>query len=239
MAIGSAPARAASIATASAVPPGPWAYRPTGTPEASRSRPIRSPAAAGSSAPAGSCSSTRSAPSSERRRARSTSPPPPGASLYTSPAYTSAPASRTAAIGPTRSSTSFSGSCRRKMSIPDSAAHRMKRRTRSASAGRGPTRNVPRNAITSGVDVRALSARIRSHGLSTARFTAPAKQPPPVTSSAAYPALSRSSARRRMCAVEMRPTNGSCDRSRIDVSTRRATSWLRLATGSARRACRP
>ena len=64
MAIGSAPARAASIATASAVPPGPWAYRPTGTPEASRSRPMRSPAAAGSSAPAGSCSSTRSAPSS-------------------------------------------------------------------------------------------------------------------------------------------------------------------------------
>ncbi len=53
MAIGSAPARAASIATASAVPPGPCAYRPTGTPEASRSRPISSPAAAGSSAPAG------------------------------------------------------------------------------------------------------------------------------------------------------------------------------------------
>ena len=74
MAIGSAPARAASIATASAVPPGPCAYRPTGTPEASRSRPISSPAAAGSSAPAGSCSSTRSTPSSERRRARSTSP---------------------------------------------------------------------------------------------------------------------------------------------------------------------
>ena len=79
-----------------------------------------------------------------------------------------APASRTAAIGPTRSSTSLSGSCRRKMSMPDSAAHRMKRRTRSASAGRGPTRNVPRSAITSGVRVRALSARMRSQGLSTA-----------------------------------------------------------------------
>ena len=36
---------------------------------------------------------------------------------------------------PARSSASLSGSCRRKMSMPDSAAQRMKRRTRSGAAG--------------------------------------------------------------------------------------------------------
>jgi hypothetical protein len=59
----------------------------------------------------------------------------------------------------------------------------MKRRTSSGWAGFMPTRNVPRSAITSGVfGARALMARIRSHGLSTARSTALLKQPPPETS---------------------------------------------------------
>ena len=69
--------------------------------------------------------------------------------------------------------------------MPDSAAHRMKRRTRSGAAGCEDTRKVPRSAITSGVRVaRSLIARMRSHGLSTPRLTAARKQPPPVTSSA-------------------------------------------------------
>ena len=69
--------------------------------------------------------------------------------------------------------------------MPDSAAQRMKRRTRSGAAGWDETRNVPRSAIASGVRVaRSLIARMRSQGLSTPRSTAARKQPPPVTSSA-------------------------------------------------------
>ncbi len=79
---------------------------------------------------------------------------------------------------------SLSGSCMRKTSMPDSAAHSTKRRTRSSAAGRPPTRNVPRSAIASGVRVRLRTARMRSHGLSRPRSTAVVKQPPPETSSA-------------------------------------------------------
>ena len=45
-----------------------------------------------------------------------------------------------------------------------------------------PTRNRPRSARPSGVVVRASIARMRSHGLSTARRTAESKTPPPETS---------------------------------------------------------
>ncbi len=63
--------------------------------------------------------------------------------------------------------------------MPLSAAEATKRRTKSTPTGRDPTRNLPRRAIASGVSVRALIARIRSHGLSTPRLTALSKQPPP------------------------------------------------------------
>jgi hypothetical protein len=81
-----------------------------------------------------------------------------------------------------RFSTSFSGSCRRKTSIPLSAAEATKRLTNSPPTGRDPTRKRPRSAIASGVSVRSFSARIRSHGLSTPRRTAVSKTPPPETS---------------------------------------------------------
>ena len=51
--------------------------------------------------------------------------------------------------------------------MPLSAADATKRRTMSPPTGRAPTRKRPRIAIASGVVVCALSARIRSHGLST------------------------------------------------------------------------
>ena len=66
--------------------------------------------------------------------------------------------------------------------MPFSAAEAMKRRMKSSSTGREPTRKRPRSASPSGVFVRALSARIRSHGLSMPRRTALSKQPPPETS---------------------------------------------------------
>ena len=71
--------------------------------------------------------------------------------------------------GFTRFETSFSGSSSRKTSIPLSAALATNRRAKSPPTGREPTRNLPRSAIPSGVLVRALSARIRSHGFSTPR----------------------------------------------------------------------
>ena len=77
---------------------------------------------------------------------------------------------------PCRFPASFSGSWRRNESIPLSAALAMNRRTRSSPTGREPTRNRPRTASMSGVFVRALIARIRSHGLSTPRRTAASKR---------------------------------------------------------------
>ncbi len=69
--------------------------------------------------------------------------------------------------------------------MPLSAALEMKRRTRSSLTGREPTRKRPRTAMPSGVRVRALSARIRSQGLSIPKRTALSKAPPPETSSIA------------------------------------------------------
>jgi hypothetical protein len=89
----------------------------------------------------------------------------------------------------------------------------------SALTGLEPTRNRPRSAIPSGVDVRAFSARIRSQGLSSPRRTAASKTPPPETSSCAKPAVSSSSASRSMSAVGTRPASGSCASRRIVVST--------------------
>ena len=77
----------------------------------------------------------------------------------------------------------------------------MKRRTKSAPTGREPTRKRPRSASPSGVVVRAFSARMRSHGLSTPRRTAVSKTPPPETSRYAKPAESSTSASRRSSAV--------------------------------------
>src|ERR671914_88922 len=90
-----------------------------------------------------------------------------------------------------RFETSFSGSCSRKTSTPFSAAEATKRRMKSAPTGREPTRKRPRSARPSGVVVRAFSARIRSHGLSTPRRTAESKTPPPETSRHAKPASAR------------------------------------------------
>src|SRR5260221_5092309 len=105
--------------------------------------------------------------------------------------------------------------------MPLWAALATNRRAKSPPTGREPTRKRPRNASASGVFVRDLSARIRSHGLSTPRRTAVSKTPPPETSKYAKPAPSRSSARRSRSAVGMRPASGSWLRTRIVVSTRR------------------
>ena len=75
--------------------------------------------------------------------------------------------------------------------MPLWAALATKRRAKSPPTGREPTRNRPRSASASGVVVRALSARIRSHGLSTPRRTALSKTPPPEISRYANPAWSR------------------------------------------------
>src|SRR5438094_8726479 len=122
-----------------------------------------------------------------------------------------------------RFETSFSGSCRRKTSIPLSAAEATKRRAKSLPTGREPTRKRPRSAIASGVVVRALRARIRSHGLSTPRRTAVSKTPPPETSRYAKPAESRVSASWSRSAVGIRPASGSWPSSRMVVSTRTGT----------------
>ena len=103
--------------------------------------------------------------------------------------------------------------------MPFSAAHATKRRTMSVETGFEPTRKRPRRAIPSGVVVRASIARIRSHGLSTPRRTEASKTPPPDTSRHAKPAPSRISAMRRTSPVGIRPASGSCESSRIVVST--------------------
>jgi hypothetical protein len=179
----------------------------------------------GSSAPAGSWTSTWSAPSSASRRALSTTRGRFGMKPEKArPAYSRPPASRTAAAADSRFSTSFRGSCSRKISMPLSAAQRMKRRTRSSDSGREPTRKRPRSAICSGVvRQRALTPRIRSHGLSVPFWTAASKQPPPLTSSAAKPAWSRILATSSTRAVEMVPTSGCWESRRIVVSTIRVT----------------
>ena len=89
--------------------------------------------------------------------------------------------------------------------MPLSAAVATKRRTKSPSTGREPTRKRPRSASPSGVFVRALSARMRSHGLSTPRRTALSKTPPPETSRYAKPAPSRISASSSRSAVGIAP----------------------------------
>src|SRR3954470_8139923 len=102
--------------------------------------------------------------------------------------------------------------------MPFSAAEATKRWAKSASTGLVPTRKRPRSASPSGVLTRALSARIRSHGLSTPRLTDASKQPPPETSRYAKPALSRISASRSCSAAGTRPASGSCPSRRIVVS---------------------
>src|SRR5438552_17185133 len=107
------------------------------------------------------------------------------------------------------------------MSMPLWAALATNRRAKSPPTGREPTRKRPRTASARGVLVRAFSARMRSHGLSTPRRTAESKTPPPDTSRYAKPAPSRSSARRSRSAVGMSPASGSWLSTRIVVSTRR------------------
>src|SRR5215475_1685387 len=108
--------------------------------------------------------------------------------------------------------------------MPFAAAEATKRRAKSASTGREPTRNRPRRARPRGVSTRALRARIRSHGLSTPRLTAASKQPPPETSRYAKPALSRISARRSCSDAGTRPASGSCPSRRIVVSASDGTA---------------
>ena len=104
-------------------------------------------------------------------------------------------------------------------------------------SGREPTSSRPRSAMPSGVEQRERMARIRSHGLSTPRRTAESKQPPPDTSRYAKPALSRISASSRTREDCIRCASGSCERSRILVSTRAGTA--RPVRCSGPRACRP
>src|SRR6266508_3219037 len=114
------------------------------------------------SAPAGSCRRIRAAPSSGSMRARSTrrfvSPVSPG--LYMSPASNSRPAAVIASPASRRFETSFSGSWRRKTSMPLSAALATKRRAKSPPTGREPTRKRPRRARPSGVVVRRHGERV-------------------------------------------------------------------------------
>ena len=107
--------------------------------------------------------------------------------------------------------------------MPFSAAEATKRRTKSPPTGREPTRKRPRSASPSGVVVRLLSARMRSHGLSTPRRTAESKTPPPETSRHAKPALSSTSASDSSSAVGTFPASGSCESRRMVVSTSRGT----------------
>ena len=118
-----------------------------------------------------------------------------------------------------RFETSFSGSWRRKTSIPFSAADGDEAPANSPPTGREPTRKRPRSASPSGVLTRAWIARMRSHGLSTPRRTALSKTPPPETSRYANPARSRISASRSSSAVGTRPASGSWPSRRIVVST--------------------
>src|SRR5262245_55983923 len=108
--------------------------------------------------------------------------------------------------------------------MPFSAAHDTNRPTMSALTGREPTRKRPRRAIPSGVDTRDLIARMRSHGLSTRRRTVASNTPPPETSRHANPAPSRISATRSTSAVGSLPASGSCESSRIVVSTSLGTT---------------
>ena len=110
-----------------------------------------------------------------------------------------------------------------------------KRRTMSADTGREPTRNRPRSARPRGVVVRASIARIRSHGLSTARRTAESKTPPPETSRYAKPARSRISAIRRTSPVGSFPASGSCDSRRMVVSTISGIAKVDLSVAGRRR----
>src|SRR6478609_9716452 len=88
----------------------------------------------GSSAPAGSCTSTWSAPSSASRRALSTTRGRFGMKPEKArPAYRRPPASRTAAAADSRFSTSLRGSCSRKISMPLSPAQRHLQRRRAAA----------------------------------------------------------------------------------------------------------
>src|SRR5262245_64446680 len=116
--------------------------------------------------------------------------------------------------------------------MPFAAADATKRREKSASTGREPTRKRPRKASPSGVLTRALSARIRSHGLSTPRLTAASKQPPPETSRYVKPALSRISASRSCSAAGTRPASGSWPSRRIVVSTSDGTRGAYRATST-------
>src|SRR6059058_6055671 len=116
--------------------------------------------------------------------------------------------------------------------MPFAAAEATKRREKSASTGRVPTRKRPRSASPSGVLTRALRARIRSQGLSTPRLTAASKHPPPETSRYANPALSRISASRSCSATGTRPASGSWPSRRIVVS---ASDGTRGAYREARR----
>ena len=179
----------------------------------------------------------RSAPNSGRCRAFSTrlSVSSVRVGLWTSPASNSRPAAVIASADPRRFETSFSGSCSRKTSMPLSAAHATNRLARSTPTGREPTRKRPRRAIARGVVVRALSARIRSHGLSTPRRTAESKQPPPETSRYANPAVSRISANRSCSMVESLPARGSCPSRRMVVSTSLGIARERIFTHRARR----
>ena len=81
--------------------------------------------------------------------------------------------------GSRRRSAGRAGGRRRCRSRPPSRRTAARRRRRR---GRAPTRKRPRTASASGVFVCALSARIRSHGLSTPRRTAASNAPPPETS---------------------------------------------------------
>src|SRR5207253_791399 len=123
-----------------------------------------------------------------------------------------------------RFETSLSGSWSRNTSMPLAAAEATKRRAKSASTGREPTRKRPRSARPRGVLTRALRARIRSHGLSTPRLTAASKHPPPDTSRYAKPAWSRISASRSCSAAGTRPASGSWPSRRIVVSASDGTA---------------
>ena len=190
-------------------------------------------AACGRSAPVGSFTTTLVAPrSGALARLLDEHVGPPARLGCRRPAWNAPPALVIAAPASRRFETSFSGSWRRKTSMPFSAAHDTKRPTMSPR--RGASRRGSGRAARSRAASRrgAAIARMRSHGLSTRRRTVASKTPPPETSRHAKPAPSRISATRKTSAVGSLPARGSCESRR---------SWCRPASappGRLPRRCR-
>ena len=103
--------------------------------------------------------------------------------------------------------------------MPFSAAHATKRPTMSPQTGCEPTRNRPRSAIPSGVETRALIARIRSHGVSAAAADGRVEDAAAGDLEAREPGLVEDLGDAQDLRGRQAPASGSCESSRTVVST--------------------